>query len=302
MSKLFFALVATSVGATGFTLLRHDSEKSGATTAMIVQQLQSVPNDLSSMQNDVSALQEEIQAKREHLRQAMQHPNISPELLELVEGGKADAHSKAWAELRQELGVGWDSSPDYVLVNKQVIKEVWYNKLLYGGTLSDDSISLLSLSPEEETEVKAALAQAREGQWLNVKSSSPSGDIVAQLTITPPDPAFEEAQSNAFSAAIITAIGAERASLFFPDAWREFLSDLAPSETETMTIRQTEIDGKPDLLCEVMQGSKVSTDPIRYGRYPAFPVFKLFPGGWQAMAQAMNFTLPPSFFPPNFQR
>jgi hypothetical protein len=219
-------------------------------------------------------------------------------MLEILEGGKGAFSSKGWAELRQQLGIGWDSSPEYVLVNKQAIKEVWYNKLLYGGTLSDDSVSLLSLSPEEQTAVKAALTQAREGQWLNVKSASPGGDIVAQLTIPPPDPEFEEAQSNAFSAAINLAIGSERAKLFLADAWLEFLSDVAPSETEMMTIRQTEVDGQPDLVCEIMKGSSVSTSPVRRGMYPDFPVFKLFPGGWQTMAQAMNFNLPPRFMPP----
>ena len=302
MIKLLLVLFTASIGATGFTVLQHNAVISTATTSGLVQQLQSATNDLSSTQETLSALQNEVQAKLERLRQARPYPNISPEMLEFLEGKKDAFNSKGWAELREQLGIGWDSSPDHVLVNKRAIKEVWYNKLLYGGTLSDDSISLLSLSPEEQTAVKAALTQAREGQWLNVKSASPGGDIVAQLTVTPPDPSFEEAQSNAFSATINTAIGAERARLFLPDAWREFLSDLAPRETETMTIRQAEIDGKSDLVCEVMQGSNVSSTPVRYAMYPAFPVLKLFPGGWQSMAKAMNFDLPPSFFPPNFRR
>jgi len=298
MSKLFFLLIAVCIGSTGFMVSRHDARRARAASTMLTKQLQSVTNDFSSLQSELSVLQDEVGAKQKRLREARQYPNISPEMLEILEGKSDGLGSKGWAELREQLGIGWNSSPDYVLVNKQAIKDVWYNKLLYGGTLSQDSIRLLNLSPKEESAIKAALAQAREGQWMNVKTTSPGGDIVAQLTIPPPDPEFEEAQSNAFSAAINLAIGSERAKLFQPDAWREFLSDVAPSETEMMTIRQTEVDGQPDLVCELVQGTNVSTSPVRYAMYPAFPVLKLFPGGWQAMAQAMNFNLPPGFMPP----
>lgn len=302
MKKLLLILAGICLGSTGFTILRQDGARSNTTAASLVQVLQSATNDLSSAQENLSTLKDEVQAKQERLLQARQYPNISPELLKILEGQYGVAGSKGWAELRQQLGIGWNSSPDYVLVNKQAIKDVWYNKLYLDGRLSSDSVNLLGLSPEEKTSVKAALAQAREGQWLNVTSTSPGGDIVAQLTITPPDSAFEAGQSNAFVTAINTAIGPERANLFVHDAWRELLSDLAPSENETMTIRQTDVDGQPDLVCEIMQGSNVSTTPVRYAMYPAFPVLKLFPGGWQAMAQAMNFNLPQRFFPPNYRQ
>lgn len=187
--------------------------------------------------------------------------------------------ARAWAELRQQLGIGWNTSPDYVLVNKQAIRDVWFNKLHRDGMLSDDSVKLLSLSPEEQKAVRAALAAACEGQWLNVRSTPPGGDIVAQYTITPPDPAFVAGQSNAFAADITAAMGAERASYFLHDAWRELMSGAAPSEAKTMTIRQTNVDGQPDLVCEVTQGANISTMPVRYACYPYFPVLKLFPGG-----------------------
>jgi hypothetical protein len=130
---------------------------------------------------------------------------------------------------------------------------------------------------------------------LNIERTPPSGDIVAQYTVSPPDPAFEQGQSNNFSADITAAIGADRASLFLPQAWQQFISDLAPTVPETMTIRQTVVDGQPDLICEVTQGGNVSSSPVRYAQYPAFPVLKLFVGGWQALAQSEGIDLPPSF-------
>jgi hypothetical protein len=295
MKKLFLALMATCLGAAGFALFYHQAGKSGAETDMVMGHWRSATNDLVATQEAVSLLRVETQEKRERLRQINGQSNISPEMLEILEGNKSSGHAMAWAELRQRLGIGWDASPDDVLVNKQAIRDVWFNKLYYDGNLSDDTEKLLSLSPEEQKAVRSALAAAKEGQWFNVKSSPPSGDIVAQYTIGPPDPAFAAGQSNAFAADINTAIGAERASYFLPDAWREFMSDLAPSEAKTMSIRQTDVDGQPDLVSEVTQGTNVWTEPIRYATYPNFPVLKLFPGGWQAMAQSVGFKLPPGF-------
>jgi hypothetical protein len=62
------------------------------------------------------------------------------------------------------------------------------------------------------------------------------------------------------------------------------------------------VDGQPDLVCEIREGNQVSSDPVRYANYPNFPILELFPGGWQAMAKAMNFDLPPPFFPANLRR
>jgi hypothetical protein len=301
MNRLFLALVAVCVGVAGFAIFHHRAGRSNAATAMVVGHWQSATNDLAATEEAVSLLRAEIQDKRNRLREASHYPKISPEMLELLDGNKSRGHARAWAELRQQLGIGWDTSPDYVLVNKQAIRDVWFEKLYSDGRLSDDAVQLLSLSPDEQKAVRAALAAACEGQWLNVQSTPPSGDIVAQYTLAPPDPAFAAGQSNAFAADITAAIGDERASYFLPDAWRELVSGLAPSQAKTMTIRQINVNGQPDLVCEVTEGANVSTMPVRYAHYPNFPVMKLFPGGWQALAHAVGFELPPGFLPPNQQ-
>ncbi|MGA2246045.1 MAG: hypothetical protein ABSH48_13680 [Verrucomicrobiota bacterium] len=302
MNRLLFALLAAGVGVAGYRFFCHRAGNSSAAIVAVVGRWQSATNALAVTEEAVSSLRDQIEEQRARLRQVDQYPNISPEMLEILEGNQSRGHARAWAELRLQLGIGWDTSPDYVLVNKQAIRDVWFNKLLYGGTLSDDAVQLLSLSLDEQKAIRSALSAALAGQWLNVTTIPPSADVVAQYTIEPPDPAFVTAQSNAFTANITAAIGAERAGFFQPDAWRELISGLAPSEAETMTLRQTDVDGQPDLVCEVTQGANVSTIPVRYGTYPAFPILKLFPGGWQAMAQAAGFELPPNFLPANFRK
>ena len=296
-------MLAVCIGVAGYALFHRRAEASGIMVVTAAGQLQSATNELAATEEAIASLHDQIQNKREWLRQASPPSNITPELLELLESRDFRGHDRAWAQLREQLGIGWDASPDYVLVSKQAIKDVWYDKLKYAGsTVSDDSVNLLNLSPEEKSAVKAALARAMEGQWTHVENTPPAGDVVAEITIVPPDPAFDAAASNAFTADIISIIGDDRASLFLNDAWRELRGDLAPSQPKTLTIRQTTTDGQADLVCEIKEGDQVSTAPVRYGNYPNFPVMQLFPGGWQAMANTMNFDLPPSFFPPNFRQ
>jgi hypothetical protein len=295
MNKLLLSFLALGAGVLAFLLWRQSATETRFATAAIDQQWHSRANQLAESQAATASLRDEVRARQRRLQQLSRHPAISPQMLLLLEGNSARGRAAAWAALRQQLGLGWDSSRDYVLVSKEVIKGLQYSRLLGDDALSSTAVDLLALSPDEQSAIKAALQRAREGQWLFFNRTQPSGDIVAQYTVSPPDPAFEQAQCDNFSTDITASIGADRASLFLPQAWQQFISDLAPSAPETMTIRQTVVDGQPDLIWEVTQGANVTTDPVRYAHLPNFPLLKLFPGGWQALAQSEGFDLPPIF-------
>ncbi len=67
-----------------------------------------------------------------------------------------------------------------------------------------------------------------------------------------------------------------------------------------MTIRQTVVDGEPDLICEMKYGNKVDSSPLRYAHYPYGPVLGYFPdGGWEALARREGFELPRRFYNQN---
>lgn len=304
MNRLILLFLALGTGTTGYAVWNGAARQSRANIQSLARQQLAATNDLACAQDTLAALRTEVRSKQDQLRAASRHADFSPEMMAILNGDNKRGQLKGWADLRQALSLGWDASPDYVLVNKQAIKDVWFNKLWSDGKLSSDSIQLLNLTSDEQTAVKAVFDQVRAaGQWLNVKNTTPVGDsaIAAQLTLVPPDPDFQTAQSNAFTAGITAAIGAERAELFLKDAWREFSNNLSPQQPEVMTLRWVQNDGQPDLICEESSGGKnVSTMPVRYAHYPAFPLLKLFPhGGWQEMAQSMNFQLPPSFNPQN---
>ena len=114
----------------------------------------------------------------------IRHRYISPELLLLLEGDSSKAHPAAWAELRQQLGIGWDSSPDYVLVSKRVLKGLEYQRLSLSAAPRTGHAGLLALSPDEQSALKSVLQHARDAAWLRLQRTEPSGDIVAQYTVS----------------------------------------------------------------------------------------------------------------------
>lgn len=302
MNKLILLILAIGTGSGGYEVCNQAVRQSRVNIQAVARQCQAATNDLARAQVTLAALRTDVRSKQEQLRAAGRHANVSPEMMTILNVDNKPGQLKGWADLRQELSLGWDASPDYVLVSKRAIKEVWFNKLNLNGRLTSDSIQLLNLTSDEQAAMRAVLDQVRAGQWLNVKNTTPVGDsaIAAQLTIVPPDPEFQAAQSNAFTAGVSAAIGSDRAELFLKDAWREYVNNLSPQQTEVMTLRWVQKDGQPDLVCEVSSGQNISTMPVRYAVYPAFPVLKLYPrGGWQEMAQSMNFQLPPSFMPAN---
>jgi len=245
------------------------------------------------MQEKISAAHAEVIDKKNRLLQAGPHGDITPELLQLLES--AAGSLVAWTELREQLEIGWDSSPDYVLVNKRVLKRLDYKRLDSDVRASDTACNLLAISPDEQSALRTILYRVREGQWLRVERAEPAGDIVAQYTAWAPDPTFEQGQSNLFVTQLTALLGPERGGLLVPGAWREFKYEVAPREAETLSIRRTSVDGVPDLIWEMHYGGRVATSPIRFANYPSRWFLKVFPGGWQTLADREGFELPEKF-------
>ena len=293
MTKLLLICLFSSLGAIGFNVLHHSAQQSQTAATLARRQFVAVSNELADAQGRVAAVRTEVLGKNRRIQESTRNRKISPELLKLLEEGTGAA--QAWTALRQQLGLGWESSPDYVLVNKRVLKQLVYPHLLSSARATDTACDLLAITPAEQSTIRTALNRAREGQWLRIERAEPSGDIVAQYSVPAPDPTFEQTQSNLFFTQISGSLGSERAGLLLPDAWREFKSGLAPLKGETMTIRRTTTDGEPDLICEMRREDQLATQPVRYAHYPSSWFLTLFPGGWKTLAEREGFELPDRF-------
>ena len=299
MNKLLLFLSVLSASTITFRALHRATERAQAALVSHEVEWEAATNRLAELNAASVSLRNEVKVKQRRLRQASSHPKVSSELLSLLEGQTFDQHSPAWTELRDQLGIGWDSSDDYVLVSKRVLKQIGFPRLLSASRATETACAVLAISDDEQSGIRAALQRARDLAWSRVQRTKPAGDIVAQYTI-PSDPLLENSISNNFSADITAVFGTERADLFlhlYNQGWGELKHAFAPNGQEpvTMTIRRSVVDGEPKLSCDIRQGNSFSSEVIRYANYP-YPWFDLlFPGGWEAIAQREGIEFPKDF-------
>jgi hypothetical protein len=297
MKKLLLLFSAICAGALGFGSLHRAAQQTRTATVIRSHEWAASTNRLVEMQQTATQLRREVRDKKERLRQASVHPAISQELLRLMESDELEGTPGAWSELRYQLSLGWEASPDFVLVNKRVLKHLDYPVFDSAERPSETASDLLAFSTSEQSALKSLLKRAREG-WLGltIERGEPTSDIVAQYTVRPPDPASDLSLSNNFASDITGAIGPERAGMLLERAWRELRSELGPRAAETLTVRRTVVDGEPDLIWEMKRGDRVlGNDPVRYAHYPSSWFLTLFPGGWKTLAEREDFELPNTF-------
>lgn len=304
MRKLLLALISICVGVAGFREMRWKSERSLQVASAEARQWEVATNQLAEEQAQTAALRQKVQEKRNQLGPVEVLPAISPEMLKLLEGQSSGFSAAAWAQLRQQLGIDWNSSPDYVLVSKEAARRVDYDRLRgvqqTNREASEIACDVLALSPDEQVALRTFLQRFSEHsrQPLQVERAEPGGDIVAQYKVAGPDPGVMQSFCSNFTAEIVGMVGQQRADLLLPEAWRQVQSDLSyvrAGETQTMTIRQTVVDDGPDLICEMKNGGSSFSIPVRYANYPSGWFLTMFPGGWKTLADREGFELPPHF-------
>ncbi len=290
MKKLLLGFLLLSAGAIGFGNLHRAAEQARENRASRADQLKAATSRLAEVEETAASLRDEAMDKRNLLKEISPHLKISPQLLEFLERGTDKGPAAAWAELREQLEIGWDNSDTYVLVSKRLVKQL--NLHPFDKTAR----AVLAISPSEEAGIEAAMERAKGSRLCQVQRFEPAGDIVAHYTIQA-DPIVERSISNNFSADITAILGSERAGLCLGWSWRD-LRELLGSpgqESVTMTIRRFGVDDESKLVCELSQGDSVSRNDVRYAYVPSRWFFTLFPGGWEAIAQREGFELPKNF-------
>ncbi len=295
MSKLLLAVLILSAGAIGATVAHRQSDQAQSKRASIEAARDGATNELTGLTTTLNSLRAEVAEKRSRLAQLSPNSRLDADLLQLIETGTGNA--AAWSRLRDQLGIGWDNSADYVLVSKRVLKDLNYQRILSGRRATDTACSVLGISAAEQSGIRTALEHACTAEWSQVQRTEPSGDVVAQYTIRPPDGTLELGISNAFSAEITSVLGSERAALFARDAWRELRRDLAPAgpDPAILTVRRSGSDGEPTLVYDLREGGSTQTREVQYAHYPSGWFLTLFPKGWQSLAEREGFELPANF-------
>ena len=226
MKKLLLAVLILGAGAIGSAVVHRQADQAQSKQTSLEAARAGTTNELAGLTATLASLRAEVAEKKKRLAQLSSNSKLDPELLQLIETGTGSVAT--WSRLRDQLGIGWDSSAEYVLVSKRVLKQLSYQRIVSGRLATDTACSVLGISAAEQSGIRTALERVRTAESSQVQRTEPSGDIVAQYTIRPPDSALELSMSNGFSSEITSTLGSERAALFAGDAWRELRRDLAP--------------------------------------------------------------------------
>jgi hypothetical protein len=298
MKRIAIAILLLTAAAFAVGSLCNTMMQTQAASAAAGMEFRQTANELAGLSQTAAALQNETAEKAKRLRAASSHPGLSSERLGFLEGNIARLPASGWKELRGQLGIGWDSSPDYVLVGKHVLKDFDLQPLnaTFNGFV-DPPETVLALTPEEQAQIGAAVQDIRASVLTRLHRSEPSGEIVASYTIPPVDPMLEQSLSNRFSARIASIVGPDRADFFADRCWRNIRKGIGPEgpHAASFTIRRSITEGEPRFTYEIMDVEARSAGEVRFAYYPSEWFCFLFQGGWQAIAQSEGFELPTNF-------
>jgi hypothetical protein len=261
-------------------------------------------NALATLEGERSQMEASLRTKNTELSRLTHSKSMNPDALALLSEATTPKRSPAkqqhtartLSELRQELGIGWNASADYVLVNKTILAGLNFRRVEWRAGLNEITKDVLSLTPEEQEAVTSAVRSARDtAVRVPLTREEPGGDIVAKYTASAPSPEMNLSLSNQFATEIIAALGSERAALIAPHGWNELRSELYPFQHETLTVRKTS-NPEPDIVWEITRnGQQVSTGKVRYAQYLTHWFNSLLTNGWQSLADTEGFKLPPKF-------
>jgi hypothetical protein len=211
--------------------------------------------------------------------------------------GLAYMPSKMSSAFLAGLGFTWDSSGQYVLVQKASLKEL-RPRLFKMEKLADQPCALLSITQEERQQVDAAFADSWDefAAWAkaNIQRDGPSGQMLVRFTIPASDHIAQVLTNHLFSD-IAGAMGSERAELLgsFASGWLRTSAPCFAGVTNSLAVlQQPDIGGKSSLLCR-QGGHTEITSKIDPQHFPP-PWERIFPGGWTEIAQREGFELPQS--------
>jgi len=253
----------------------------------------------------VAAVQTEQTGLIEHIRELKQALSEAPPVVEnpLWSELNANRTGSLSPELRErllaELGFNWQLSPDFIVVTKDTVRDMWMTAI-QDGKLTDIAATVLALTPGERGQVEAAMQRVQSDftDWasLHIERSEPKDDVVAQYTL-PSDPAMSI--SNNFATGLSEALGQERAELILPTAGIR-MRDIGIREVPTTLIVKRYLAGGEQRLKVDVISSFGTPNQSGYGSlpdlasHPSFPpaFLPIFPNGWADVAKREGFELP----------
>lgn len=303
MNKILLAFIFLGAGAGAFQSARQHVTRLTQKAQAASESWQICTQQLAVAQSEHAALAERIGELKQTLAQA--RPGAGNTLWPALQTNRAD---RLPAALRRralsELGFNWQSSPDYVVVTKQAVRDVQM-AAVRNGKFTDVAAAVLALTPEERGQVETAIEQVRTDfqGWVlaHIERTEPTTEVLAHYTL-PKDPAMSQSISNRFNTTVLGALGRERTELILPTAqgWMKSIGlydcDAKPM---MMAVKRSPTGNERRLMVEVSSpdqkgGPRLMDLVNQIGEFVPFPrAFRtLFPNGWADVASREGFELP----------
>ena len=299
MNRVLLALTILGAGASGLMMAHQSTTRlTRETTAnraawLIETQL------LAAAQSDQGDLAARIRELKTTLAQSQPIPENSIRTAFQKRKGRGD-----WLppELRQsaleEFGFNWQTSPDYIVVTKQAVRDTgaW---MLEGAKLSDVAAVILAMTTEESSQIEEALqrAQADFNDWAtaHVERKEPTPSELAHYVM----PGDKTKISDKLAAGISAAIGTNRWAFMKNSRRGNWVFEnvgIGVDGANFIIKRELTKEG-PRLYAEIKVFFGPGSYDGRSGYLPEaeFPAaFRpVFPNGWIDLAKREGFEWPP---------
>ena len=302
MNKILLAMALLTAGAGAFHSARQNSTQLQQRVQTANESWQIHTQQLALAQSEQAALTERIRELKQTLAQS--RPVAGSALWSALQTNRADRLPR---ELRQqtlaELGFDWRTSPDFVVVSKQTVRDVEMLSVR-DGQLTEAAAGVLALTPGERTQVAAACERVKTDltAWLvaHLERKEPSGEVLAHYTL-PKDPELSKAITDASTTALTAAIGRERTELILPWA-RDWMYSIGVFDRDNnpamMKVKRKVTGDEVRLSTETSYddgNSGTTSDGLYKSSNVPYPrnFHFIFLNGWADVAKREGFELPP---------
>ena len=211
MNKILLATTLLATGAGAFhSVCQHVSQlRQQARAADESWQIHT--QQLAIAQSEQAALTERIRELKQMLAQI--RPVVGSALWAALQTNRADGLPPALRrQTLAELGFDWRTSPDFIVVSKQTVRDLKIPAVLDGRKLTDLAATVLTLTPEERDQAAAAFDQANAvlKDWVlaHAERREPTEEMLAQFAL-PGEAALSKSLSKTFAEQVSRAVGAE---------------------------------------------------------------------------------------------
>ncbi len=180
MNKLLLVMTFLAVGAGAFQVAQRQAARLQQELQAAHESWQSHTQQLALAQSEQAALTERIRELKQSLAQF--RPVAGSALWSALQTNRADLLAP---ELRRmtlaELGFDWRTSPDFVVVTKQAVRDVGMLGVR-NGQLTDAATGAFALTPDDRSQVAAAMERVKTDltDWLvaHLERHEPAGDVL----------------------------------------------------------------------------------------------------------------------------